>query len=118
MTYLAGAKKNKGDRLSMDLYPNRSVSNNGRNHKQSTSDSDQSHRKQKPHMAGKEAIVLPSRATAIEQAQKIVREAPEMRKELIVQIKCALELGTLTLDSRLVAEKLLGIEIDDVCYAA
>jgi anti-sigma28 factor (negative regulator of flagellin synthesis) len=55
---------------------------------------------------------------SIEQAQKIAREAPEMRKELVVRIQHALELGTLTLDSRLVAEKLLGIEIDDVCYAA
>lgn len=102
----------------MDLYQDRSVSNSGCHHKPSMSDSDQSHREQKLHTAGKEAIVLPSRAAAIEQAQKIAREAPEMRKELIVQIKHALELGTLTLDSRLVAEKLLGIEIDDVCYAA
>jgi flagellar biosynthesis anti-sigma factor FlgM len=102
----------------MDLYANRSISDSGHHHKNSASDSDPSPRKQKLQSTSKDAIVLPSRAAAIQQAQKVVREAPEMRKELIVQMKQALELGTLTLDSRLVAEKLLGIEIDGVCYAA
>jgi hypothetical protein len=64
----------------MDLYPDRSVSESGRTYKPSMSDANQSHRGQKPRKAGKGAIVLPSRAVAMQQAQRIVREAPEMRK--------------------------------------
>jgi anti-sigma28 factor (negative regulator of flagellin synthesis) len=102
----------------MDSHPGRPVFESGSDPKQLTSDFDQSHLEHEPHSVGRDAIVLPSRTDAIQQAQKIAREAPEMRQELIAQLQHALHLGTLTLDSHLIAEKLLGIQIDDVRSAA
>ena len=114
--FLAGIKKDKGDWWNMDLHANTSFSDHGCEKK--SSHSDQSHHRQNSHTTGKDTIVLPSRAAAMQQAQKIAQEAPETRKELVDQIKQGLELGTLTLDSHLVAEKLIGIVIADVSYAA
>ena len=65
-----------------------------------------------------ETIALPSKASAIQQAQEVVRETPELRHELVTRLQKALQVGALVLDSHLLAEKLIGIQFSDVRPAA
>jgi anti-sigma28 factor (negative regulator of flagellin synthesis) len=67
---------------------------------------------------GQETITLPSKASAIQQAHKAVRETPELRYELVTRLQTALQVGTVVLDSHLLAEKLIGIQFSDVRPAA
>jgi anti-sigma28 factor (negative regulator of flagellin synthesis) len=67
---------------------------------------------------GQETITLPSRAAATLQAQKVVQETPELRHELVIRLQNALQVGTLVLDSHLLAEKLIGLQISDLRPAA
>ena len=67
---------------------------------------------------GKETIALPSRASAIQQAHEVVRDAPELRHELVVRLQNALQVDALVLDSHLLAEKLIGIQLSDLRSAA
>lgn len=68
--------------------------------------------------AGQETIALPSRASAILQAQEVMRETPELRHELVIRLQKALQVGTLVLDSHLLAEKLIGLQFSDLRPAA
>jgi hypothetical protein len=68
--------------------------------------------------AGQETITLPSRASAVLQAQEVMRETPELRHELVTQLQKALQVGTLVLDSHLLAEKLIGLQFSDLRPAA
>lgn len=68
--------------------------------------------------AGQETIALPSRASTILQAQEVVRETPELRHELVTRLQKALQIGTLVLDSHLLAEKLIGLQFRDLRPAA
>ncbi|MDH3603336.1 MAG: flagellar biosynthesis anti-sigma factor FlgM [Candidatus Tectomicrobia bacterium] len=67
---------------------------------------------------GQETIALPSKASAIQQAREVVGETPELRYELVIRLQNALQVGTLMLDSHLLAEKLIGIQFSDVRPAA
>lgn len=67
---------------------------------------------------GQETIALPSRASAILQAQEVMRETPELRHELVTRLQKALQIGTLVLDSHLLAEKLIGLQFNDLRPAA
>lgn len=68
--------------------------------------------------AGQETIALPSRASAVLQAQEVMRETPELRHELVIRLQNALQVGTLVLDSHLLAEKLIGLQFSDLRPAA
>jgi anti-sigma28 factor (negative regulator of flagellin synthesis) len=68
--------------------------------------------------AGQETLALPSRASAIQQAQEAVRETPELRHELVTRLQNSLQAGTLVLDSHLLAEKLIGLQFSDLRPAA
>jgi len=68
--------------------------------------------------AGQETIALPSRASATLQAQEVMRETPELRHELVIRLQKAFQVGTLMLDSHLLAEKLIGLQLSDLRPAA
>lgn len=68
--------------------------------------------------AAKEALVLPSRASAIEQAHRVIRDTPELRHELVVQLHQSLHVDNLMLDSQALAEKLIGVQLHDLRSAA
>jgi anti-sigma28 factor (negative regulator of flagellin synthesis) len=68
--------------------------------------------------AGQETIALPSRASAVLRAQEVMRETPELRHELVIRLQNALQVGTLVLDSHLLAEKLIGLQFSDLRPAA
>ncbi len=65
-----------------------------------------------------DAIMLPSRKAAIRRARDIVQETPEMRQERIDRLSQALQVGELTLDSHLLADKLIGTQLNDLQSAA
>ena len=69
-------------------------------------------------VSGQETIALPSKASAIQQAHEIVRDTPELRHELVNRLQSALQVGTLMLDSHLLAEKLIGVQFSDLRPAA
>lgn len=66
----------------------------------------------------KEAIVLPSRMSAIERAHQVIRDTPDMRHELVAQVSESLNLDALMLDSQALAEKLIGVQLPDLRPAA
>jgi anti-sigma28 factor (negative regulator of flagellin synthesis) len=68
--------------------------------------------------ASQETIALPSRASAVLQAQEVVQETPELRHELVTRLQKALQVGILVLDSHLLAEKLIGLQFDNLRPAA
>ncbi len=65
-----------------------------------------------------DAIMLPSRKAAMRRARDVVQKTPEMRQERIDQLSQALKIGELILDSEVLAEKLIGTQLNDVQSAA
>ncbi|ETW99311.1 flagellar biosynthesis anti-sigma factor FlgM [Candidatus Entotheonella palauensis] len=65
-----------------------------------------------------DAIMLPSRKAAIRRARDVVQRTPEMRQERIEQLSQALKIGELILDSQLLADKLIGTQLNDLQSAA
>ncbi|WP_089721319.1 flagellar biosynthesis anti-sigma factor FlgM [Candidatus Entotheonella palauensis] len=62
--------------------------------------------------------MLPSRKAAIRRARDVVQRTPEMRQERIEQLSQALKIGELILDSQLLADKLIGTQLNDLQSAA
>ena len=67
---------------------------------------------------GKEAIVLPSRASAIKRAHEVVRDTPELRHELVTQLHQSLHVDNLMMDSQALADKLIGVQLRELRSAA
>ena len=65
-----------------------------------------------------EAIVFPSRASAMQRAHEIVRQAPDTRADLVEQLRHDLKQGALMADSDILADKLIGIQLYDLRSAA
>ncbi len=65
-----------------------------------------------------DAIMLPSRKAAIRRARDVVQKTPEMRQERIEQLSQALKIGELILDSEILADKLIGTQLNDLQSAA
>ena len=68
--------------------------------------------------AGKEAIILPSRELVIQRMNEVIQETPELRRELVAQLRQALAVGSLVLDSQTLADKLIGLQLNDMRSAA
>ena len=65
-----------------------------------------------------DAIMLPSRKAAMRRARDVVQRTSEMRQERIEHLSQALQTGTLVLDSQLLADKLIGTQLNDLQSAA
>ncbi len=65
-----------------------------------------------------DAIMLPSRKAAMRRARDVAQEAPEMRQELVDRLSQALQVGELILDSHILADKLIGTQLNDLQSAA
>ncbi len=65
-----------------------------------------------------DAIMLPSRKAAMRRARDVVQEAPETRQELVNRLSQALKVGELILDSQILADKLVGTQLNDLQSAA
>lgn len=65
-----------------------------------------------------DAIMLPSRNAAIRRALEVVQKAPEMREERIEQLSQALQREELILDSHILADRLIGTQLNDLQSAA
>lgn len=65
-----------------------------------------------------DTIMLPSRRAAIRRARDVVQKTPEMRQERIEALSQALKIGELILDSEILADKLIGTQLNDLQSAA
>lgn len=65
-----------------------------------------------------DAIMLPSRKAAIRRAQEVVQRTSEMRPERVDRLSQALKIGALILDSQILADRLIGIQLHDLQSAA
>ena len=71
-----------------------------------------------PSGATTDAIMLPSRKAAIRRAREVVQKASVMRQGRIDELSQALKIGELILDSQLLADKLIGTQLNDLQSAA
>ena len=65
-----------------------------------------------------DAIVFPSRASAMQRAHEIVKQTPDTRADLVEQLRHDLKQGALMSDSGILADKLIGIQLYDLRSAA